>query len=295
MSIASEITRLQAAKADIKAAIENKGVTVPSAATLDEFSDYIDEISGGSGGIVITDTVDAAGGTIREITAQEISGTLSITQNGTYDVTQYASAEVNAKGEDLVSKKIRGLLTDYVGDLEGQSHVSFAMQNFRRLVNVRVINMGAGINTYFCDGCQELETAEFHFACTSASSPPNFGIGTGGFRNTPKLEKLVFHNAKQLWEPLTTSTAFTELVLDSAWIVAAKSVNIFNNPPAFKNGGTGGTIYIPKVMYDHLGDGSSLDYKAATNWSTFDSYGTITWAPIEGSWYETHYADGTLK
>lgn len=64
-------------------------------------------------------------------------------------------------------------------------------------------------------------------------------------------------------------------------------------PNAFLSGGTGGTIYIPKVLYDHLGDGSALDYKAATNWSTLDSYGTITWAQIEGSIYETQYADGT--
>lgn len=61
----------------------------------------------------------------------------------------------------------------------------------------------------------------------------------------------------------------------------------------FTNGGSGGTIYIPKVLYDELGTGSSLDYKAATNWSTLDSYGTITWAQIEGSYYETHYADDT--
>lgn len=70
------------------------------------------------------------------------------------------------------------------------------------------------------------------------------------------------------------------------------SANAFNNTP-FKNGGSGGTIYIPKSLYDHLGDGTSLDYKAATNWSTFDGYGTITWAQIEGSIYETQYADGT--
>lgn len=57
--------------------------------------------------------------------------------------------------------------------------------------------------------------------------------------------------------------------------------------------GTKGTIYIPKVLYDHLGDGTSLDYKAATNWSTIDAGGTITWAKIEGSIYETQYADGT--
>lgn len=61
----------------------------------------------------------------------------------------------------------------------------------------------------------------------------------------------------------------------------------------FKSGGTGGTIYIPKVFYDHLGDGTSLDYKAASNWSTIDSYGTITWAQIENSQYEHYYADGT--
>lgn len=46
MSIASEITRLQNAKADIKAAIESKGVEVPSSAKLDSFDTYIENISG---------------------------------------------------------------------------------------------------------------------------------------------------------------------------------------------------------------------------------------------------------
>ena len=58
-------------------------------------------------------------------------------------------------------------------------------------------------------------------------------------------------------------------------------------------GGSGGEIYIPKVLYDHLGDGTSSDYKAATNWSTVDARGTITWKQIEGSEYERYYADGT--
>lgn len=52
MSIASEITRLQTAKADIKFSIENKGVTVPSNASIDTYYDYIDQIQtgGGAGG-----------------------------------------------------------------------------------------------------------------------------------------------------------------------------------------------------------------------------------------------------
>lgn len=47
MSIESEITRLSTAKADLKTAIENKGVTVPSDATLDDYAGYVDAISTG--------------------------------------------------------------------------------------------------------------------------------------------------------------------------------------------------------------------------------------------------------
>lgn len=48
MSIASEISRLQTAKVSIKTAIENKGVTVPSATKLDGYASLIDSISGSS-------------------------------------------------------------------------------------------------------------------------------------------------------------------------------------------------------------------------------------------------------
>lgn len=44
MSVASEIQRIQGAKADIKSAIEAKGVTVPSATTLDEYAALIGNI-----------------------------------------------------------------------------------------------------------------------------------------------------------------------------------------------------------------------------------------------------------
>lgn len=50
MDITSEIARLQTAKADIKTAIENKGVTVPSNAKLDTYNTYIDAIQTSSGG-----------------------------------------------------------------------------------------------------------------------------------------------------------------------------------------------------------------------------------------------------
>ena len=91
---------------------------------------------------------------------------------------------------------------------------------------------------------------------------------------------------------LNTNT-LKELILRADSVTPLGNLNSFNGTP-FASGGSGGTIYIPKALYDHLGDGTALDYKSATNWSTMDGYGTITWAKIEGSYYETHYADGTV-
>lgn len=48
MTIASEIQRLQWAKADMQISIGNKWVTVPSTAKLDEYAWYIDQIQQGS-------------------------------------------------------------------------------------------------------------------------------------------------------------------------------------------------------------------------------------------------------
>lgn len=52
MSVASEITRLNGAKADIIQAITDKGVTVPSGAMLDDCPELIRSIPGGGGGEV---------------------------------------------------------------------------------------------------------------------------------------------------------------------------------------------------------------------------------------------------
>lgn len=48
MSVATEISRLQQAKKDIRASIQNKGVTVPQATTLDGYAALINQISTGS-------------------------------------------------------------------------------------------------------------------------------------------------------------------------------------------------------------------------------------------------------
>jgi hypothetical protein len=87
-------------------------------------------------------------------------------------------------------------------------------------------------------------------------------------------------------------TSLETIIIRSTTVSQLNNVTAFSNNARYTSGGAGGKIYIPKSLYDALGTGTN-DYKSATNWSTVDGYGTITWKPIEGSYYETHYADGT--
>lgn len=90
MSIATEISRIQQAKADIKSAIEAKGVTVPSSALLDTYDDYVSQISGGGGGNPTAEDNDVIlidyDGTIRySYSATEFAALTELPANPTHD------------------------------------------------------------------------------------------------------------------------------------------------------------------------------------------------------------------
>ena len=87
------------------------------------------------------------------------------------------------------------------------------------------------------------------------------------------------------------ASALATIILRAAEIPSL-TLNAFNSTH-FKQGGTGGDIFINHDLYLHLGDGSSLDYKAVGNWATVDGWGTIAWHDIKGSVYEYNYADGS--
>lgn len=136
---------------------------------------------------------------------------------------------------------------------------------------------------HMMDGCTALQTAVFK----------NQGAWNGyGLQNCTNLTKLDGMPTRIHTSEFNKASKLTTIVLRTPTVPTLSNINAFANTP-FANGGTGGTIYIPKTLYDHLGDGSSSDYKAASNWSTVNGYGTITWTKIEGSQYETAYADGT--
>lgn len=78
MTISQELTKLQTNLANSYTAVDNKGGTLPAIQNFDNLPSAIDSIQTG-----ITPT-----------------GTINITQNGTYDVTNYASANVSVSGAD---------------------------------------------------------------------------------------------------------------------------------------------------------------------------------------------------
>lgn len=211
----------------------------------------------------------------------------TVTANDTYDTTLINSLTVNVSGggTDYLVERCNGTLSSY----ESDGVTSLAQNCFRdctTLTSLKVYNCATvGSLCLYNTHIQKLALPSLTSVATQSLS----NLGSGYLKELDLGPNCASLNN----QGLTNNSALTKIVLRRTSIVALNNVNVFNNTP-FKNGGTGGTIYIPKTLYDHLGDNSNLDYRKATNWTTINGYGTITWAKIEGSYYETHYADGTV-
>lgn len=213
----------------------------------------------------------------------------TVTENDTYDTTLINSLTVAVSGgggTDYLLAKITNLQTDYTANCGGSGITSRAFDGWSNLQNVKLFNMG-NFNTYVFNGCTGVKTL------TVQSNSTNVFQYLGIFPvNMLTADFDLVSGTSTGGSFVSGCTKLATIILRSPYILTLSNTSAFNNTP-FKSGGSGGTIYIPKSLYDHLGDGTALDYKAATNWSTVDGYGTITWAKIEGSIYENAYADGT--
>ena len=138
-----------------------------------------------------------------------------------------------------------------------------------------------------------------------------FYLGSDAFRQCPSLTGVVLPTARQFSNTVfaystklkyldagkTASgsaylsvntfqgcTLFATLILRHSAVVSLNNINAFANTP-FASNGSGGTLYVPANLI--------TQYSQANNWSTILGYPNNQILPIEGSIYETQYADGT--
>lgn len=253
----------------------------------------------------------------------------TVTANDTYDTTLINSLTVNVSGggvsiDDVAMKSISGAITistatsiterafdgyKLITSIYSESVTgidwNYAMSGMTALQSVDLPNLAGDLRAYTFSGDTNLESVHIpkvtktngydfqnckklvKLALPALSAGTNASFADGA----TLLEKCDLGDCTKIQSVAFRNTSLNVLVLRRTTGVGLDNTNAFNGTP-FANGGAGGHIYIPKSLYDALGTGTN-DYKTFTNWSTVDGYGTITWHAIEGSYYETHYADDT--
>lgn len=303
MSIASEITRLQTAKADIKDSIEAKGVTVPSNASIDTYHDYIDQIETGGGG-----------GTnyLEQYARKSLSGAITSEQLGTNI------------GANMVDNLLNGQPNITSVDLTGTGATKITnsfCQSSWNLVGVTIPNTVTEIGNNFC---RDTKVANFTIPSsvtkigeyflkdtliTSITVPNTItSLSNDAFNGCNNLTTLIFNaqisNPNQalcintnslalvdLNSSVTnirnysfsrdrgTSTDLLEVVLrrTDGIVTVANEIGNTKYNAAFRNR-QNIKLYVPSALI--------ASYEANANWAAGITKGYLTIVALEGSQYE---------
>jgi hypothetical protein len=243
--------------------------------TLNELSDVINNKAGTTGKKVLSQIVETAKTIETGITP---TGTYEVTDNGEYDITEYAKVNVNVAssgGGDTTQEDgiITRTITEYSND-RITTVGSYAFYQCVKLLKLDLPNVET-VNIYGCDGCTGLETLNL----------PNVKkINNYGFRNNKTLKKLDLPNVEEIWNYTFESCSALEIIyipkiktitsrsfryckqIKALIIEQTDSVCTLNNINVFEQtfDYSKGAIFVPDSLLE--------DYKAATNWSTYADY-----------------------
>lgn len=253
MSIQTEITRLNTAKANILTSISNKGVDTSSVNTLNDIPPLIDSITGGTG----------SGGDYN----------IAVTIDGNTQELAITDAEGGSGGADtseIEEAFIKRTFTEYSND----TITSIGNSAFRTCKQLTKINFPNSTNTgdYAFYDCSKLTNLNFPIAKT---------VSTQSFRGCSSLievtfpeanyvEAYAFYGDKALTKvrlpkvksfgvsALNGCTGLTTLIIEQTDTICTLAGNVFANSSVAS--GTG-YVYVPDNLVE--------EYKVATNWSTF--------------------------
>jgi hypothetical protein len=240
------------------------------------------------------------------------SGEIEITENGTHDVSEYASAKVNVKaeGDNKLVQVVDGTATEITAeDLAGATKIrDFAFYRNAVITNVIIPNSVTSIGDYAFEDCTSLKNAPLPSGITSIgekafsncrmasiSIPSSItSLGAAAFERNTKLESVHIAEGATLGHSLFQyCTALKSVVLPNSLLTVAgymfsycsalESVTLPNAVTVLHNNAFASCyklkcIVIPSTLTQIAGDAfrscKALEYVDLT------AYGTGTTFPI---------------
>ena len=270
--------------------------TTPLTDAINALTQYANETTGASD----TTLSDAVGTLVAGYGGGGSGFTADDIWQGNVDGTVTMNASLFPKPVSYAFQKITSLSTPNAVSLRTTSGGQFPNGAFEGNTSLTTVYapLATGLVDYIFRNCTALTDVNIRSVNDSAG---------GSFQNCTALPVIVLPKINVLYSNVfygcsslaaadilggnyigqnifTNCTVLNTLIIRKAGVCTLQNVNSFNGTP-FASGGAGGEIYVPQAFL--------ATYPTSGNWATINGYGTVTWKAIEGSTYETHYADGT--
>lgn len=265
-------------KGQVLVTVDNSTKVLETSGTWCEDDFTLTDVSGG-GGYTADDFIDRA-----NVTGDVVySGSTTTFPRGAFantNITSFTSSVItsSAQGdggngyEFYMCKSLKSVsLPNFENNTNNQSGYMFAFSNVEE-VYLPKFKRSAG-NVF--QNCTKLKMLVL----------PSINYQLGNYICNGCTELLTVDLGLNIGGTLCGGNAFSSsgiktLILRRTDGVVSTAANNFSNSPLASNG-SGGDIYVPNALLS--------SYQSASNWSTLNA----TWHAIEGSIYETQYADGT--